>query len=343
MPLCSDDVGRGACEYVVARLPPSCGRPAKSRVERSVHTRELSFSQASSLRSAGFLGSLHMPLVMLNSLCPGVRSFACTWSVDVQQLQCNTACHAPICSVCAAVHRLPFSKRGLAHQLAQLYSLDIDLFQQARRQLPPQIATEATKNALDNIAKGLPPLRSTRKRLQTEALTRATYVVCRSRFPALSEEVRMDDATILAMDVALWKRLPPSIRITLCTYLAPNLSAEYGRICRIKAKGNDVFYKPIFWPILDAQSVEETDADDNDLPNSMMLWEIHSSVVAGQKKHVEELHRRMKRATKFASYNGFSARAKWARRCTALLGRMARNNGERTRHPLTLLEREFHR
>ncbi len=280
-----------------------------------------------------------MPLVLLDGFCPGVNTHTCTFSTDVQNWPCATA-GDEVCSVCAAVHGLPFGKLALSYQLSRLLCLDHDVFLQAKRQLPPETARDATKKALEAIRQGLPQLRGVKRKHQTEALTRASYVLCRSRFTALDQEVKIDDASIVAVELTFRKRMPPAIRLLVCNFLAPTLSDEYRRLCKIKTNGFDALERPIFWPRLDSQSLDDVDSDEEEPPDPMMLREIHGAVVASRQKRAEQLCLRMRRANKVAKTVGFSARIKWSQRCASILAKMARRTAPEE-HPLSVIEREL--
>jgi len=212
---------------------------------------------------------------------------------------------------------------------------------EAKRLLPPELARETVKTALASIIGGLPSTKIIRRRLQAEAATRATYVVCRSRLVTLSKDVRADDATILAVECALRMRLASGLRTAVCAFLVSNMAGEYERLCRIKSKGYDAFSKPIFWPRLD-RSPDDADTGEHELsPDPAMLREIHGSVVAGQQKHAQELRRGFQRAARIAEHIRYSARARCSRRCAALLGRMVAIR--QVEHPLALCEREMYR
>ena len=262
-----------------------------------------------------------MPAFLLDVLCPGVSAAApCEHSSDIQGDAAFIDSREGKCQMCRVLAGGPHDRDKLGLQLANLFRLDPDVFEDARlalREVSEEIWRSASHCSMARVlSSSRPASQRGQEVMRADALASATLRLTPAQ--GVIEEIAASMSSDTCVVVAL------SSLAMACS----DARLLFTDLCRVKSSCYHVFDQPLFVPHYEWRTSLSEDYDETLVAK---LARIYSSLLASHGRVVEELlgasvqHRR---ALARLGYGAWPARTQLALRLTALARRMRALTGE---------------
>jgi len=177
-----------------------------------------------------------MPLVNCRKLCPGNAGRKCNWCTDIQRGALEIKDNVALCEICLASVNGKCDIAQLFLRLALLLPLDLDLFCEARREMPTLVYDSVGVMIMVNLTSLMPYQKSAREMQRRTYLMRALNYLTEDLWKTDSWHIRIckDTMDLCKVEVLMRAILPFAVRGMIANFLIGNLDALYGCICKVK-------------------------------------------------------------------------------------------------------------
>lgn len=274
-----------------------------------------------------------MPAFLLDVLCPGVSAAApCEYSSDIQGDAAFIDSREGKCQMCRVLAGGPHDRDKLGLQLANLFRLDPDVFEDARlalREVSGEIWRSASHCSMARVlSSSRPASQRGQEVMRADALASATLRLTPAQGVIEEIAASMSSDTCVVVALSSLRRFPIEVKVAILAMACSDARLLFTDLCRVKSSCYHVFDQPLFVPHYEWRTSLSEDYDETLVAK---LARIYSSLLASHGRVVEELlgasvqHRR---ALARLGYGAWPARTQLALRLTALARRMRALTGE---------------
>ena len=190
-----------------------------------------------------------MPLIYEGKHCPGTDR-KCRWSTNLQKTREIITDDMVACQICLAHSGGSWTLMELALQLAQLHTLDPDLYFAAidPAKMPREVFKKVKTHMISIITSSVPESPRMREnqrcemvRLTLKYLTTTSWVIdCWDR------RIKEDNIDIAHIKLAMCT-LPETTRGLVLDFLCGDLVSFYMHLCTVKTHAYHTMERPLFW------------------------------------------------------------------------------------------------
>ena len=274
-----------------------------------------------------------MPAFLLDVLCPGVSAAApCEYSSDIQGDASFIDSRQGRCQICSVLSGGPHDRDKLGLQLANLFRLDPDVFEDARlalREVSGEIWRSASHCSMARVlSSSRPASQRGQEVMRADALASATLRLAPAQGAIEEIAANMSSDTCVVVALSSLRRFPIEVKVAILAMACSDARFLFTNVCRVKSFCYHVFDQPLFVPHYEWRTSLSEEYDETLVAK---LARIYSSLLASHGRVVEELlgasvqHRR---ALARLGYGAWPARTQLALRLTALARRMRALTGE---------------
>ena len=274
-----------------------------------------------------------MPAFLLDVLCPGVSAAApCEYSSDIQGDASFIDSREGRCQMCRVLAGDQHDRDKLGLQLANLFRLDPDVFEDARlalREVSEEIWRSASHCSMARVlSSSRPASRRGREVMRADALASATLRLTPAQGAIEESAASMSSDTSVVVALSSLRRFPVEVKVAILAMACSDARLLFTDLCRVKSSCYHVFDQPLFVPDYGWRTSLGEEYDETIVAK---LARIYSSLLASHGRVVEELFGALvqhRRALARLGCSAWPARAQMALRLTALARRMRALTGE---------------
>ena len=233
----------------------------------------------------------NMPVFMLDVRCPGLSAARpCEFSSDIQGDRAFIDSREGRCQMCKVLAGEPHDGDKMGVQMANLYQLDPDVFEDARlllRDISEEIWRCASRTSVGRMLASLPILSRKKDAQRCDALVTAAVRLTSQAagvVKGLAASISSDTCVVAAL--SSMRCFPVEIRTSILAMACSDLTLLYTELCGTKSSCYHVFDQPAFFATIEWRTSLDDKYDESLV---VKLARIYSGLLSSHRPSVEQL------------------------------------------------------